>query len=379
MIDKKPQLVGVDRLLLRTGRNMSNHGRHARLIAVLVAVAMMPLAMAYASHNDARVPSSAYTHPQRLVAVDGSRKLNLFCLGKGSPVVILDAGTGGSTASWQEVQGRIAQTTTVCSYDRAGYGFSDPATRPSDAANAVDDLHRLIERAKLPVPVVLVGHSNGGIYASLYARTYPSEVAGMVLVDPGYAGQQHFERYGLPPSKAAELAAANGRYIADAGACLDKAKSGKLRERINTDSSCLDNANKADAVLHAALNREKVQPQYYEANLSEFENTFGSATGENVNDREAYFEANQFGSMPVIVLTAARHPAPVTDFSNEEQVRYYAAWKRAHDVIASLSTDGVSVVVPNSGHFIQRDQPAALVRYVNEVVAKARATRQDIE
>ncbi|GLQ93479.1 hypothetical protein GCM10007901_24300 [Dyella acidisoli] len=273
------------------------------------------------------------------------------------------------------MQGRIAQTTTVCSYDRAGYGFSDAASRPSDAANAVDDLHRLIERAKLPVPVVLVGHSNGGIYASLYARTYPSEVAGVVLVDPGYAGQQHFERYGLPPGKAAELTAANGRYIADARVCLDKAKSGELLERESTGSSCLDNANKADAVLHAALNSEKAQPKYYEANLSEFENTFGSVTGENVNDHEAYFEANEFGSMPVIVLTAARHPAPVSDFSSEEQARYYAAWKRAHDVIASLSTDGKNIVVPNSGHFIQRDQPATLVRYVNEVVAKVRIDR----
>jgi len=332
----------------------------------------MPLTTACARQADASVPSDVYAHPQRLVSIDGSRKLNLFCLGHGQPVVILDAGTGGSTASWQKAQGLIAQTTTVCSYDRAGYGFSDPPTRASDAANAVDDLHRLIERAKLPVPVILVGHSNGGIYASLYARTYPSEVAGMVLVDPGYAGQQHFERYGLPPGKAAELAAANGRYVADARSCLDKARSGELQARIGSGSPCLDNANKEDATLHAVLNQQKAQAKYYEANLSEFENTFGSATGENVNDREACFEAGQFGSMPLIVLTAARHPAPVADFSEEEQARYYAAWKRAHDVIASLSTDGRSVVVPDSGHFIQRDQPATVARYISEVVAKVR-------
>ncbi|MFS6701111.1 alpha/beta fold hydrolase, partial [Staphylococcus aureus] len=134
-------------------------------------------------------------------------------------------------------------TTTACSYDRAGYGFSDPAERPSDAANAVDDLHRLVERAGLTLPMVLVGHSNGGIYASLYARTYPGDVAGMVLVDPGYAGQQHVERYGLPPGKAAELAAVNADYVAHAHECLDKARSGELRERESTDSPCLDHAN----------------------------------------------------------------------------------------------------------------------------------------
>lgn len=348
--------------------------RHVHFIAWLIIASVMPLATVRGSGLDEVVPSSAYTHPHLRVAVDGSRKLNLFCLGHGSPVVILDAGTGGSTASWQYVQIRIAQTTTVCSYDRAGYGFSDPATRPSDAVNAVDDLHRLIERAKLPVPVVLVGHSNGGIYASLYARMYSSEVAGMVLVDPGYAGQQHFERYGLPPNKAAQLAEANNRYVADARACLVKANAGQLRELESTGSSCLDNANKADAVLHAALSRQKAQPKYYEANVSEFVNTFGAASGENINDREASFEANQFGATPVIVLTAARHPAPVSDFSGEQQARYYAAWKRAHDVLASLSTDGKSVVVQDSGHFIQRDQPAVLVGYVNEVVAKVRGS-----
>jgi pimeloyl-ACP methyl ester carboxylesterase len=347
--------------------------RSAHLIAWFITISLMPWVSVCANGSDAVVPSSAYSHPQQLVAVDGARRLNLFCLGHGAPVVILDAGTGGGTVSWQEVQGRIAQTTMVCSYDRAGYGFSDAATRASDAINAVDDLHRLIERAKLPVPVVLVGHSNGGIYASLYARTYPGDVAGMVLVDPGYAGQQHFERYGLPPGKAAELIAANGRYVADARACLAKARSGELRERLNTGSSCLDNANKADSVLHAALSQQKAQPKYYETNVSEFENTFGAVSGENVNDREASFEANQFGAMPLIVLTAARHPAPVSDFSDEEQALYYAAWKHAHDVIAALSTDGKNVVVENSSHFIQRDQPAVLVSYVNDVVAKVRA------
>lgn len=349
--------------------------RNAHVMAWLMIALAMPLATAYANQRSSVVPSDAYTHPQVLIAVDGSRRLNLFCIGHGTPVVILDAGTGGSTASWQDVQGRIAQTTTVCSYDRAGYGFSDPATRPSDATNAVDDLHRLIERAKLPVPVVLVGHSNGGIYASLYARTYPGEVAGMVLVDPGYAGQQHFERYGLPPSKVAALVGANSSFIADARACLAKANAGQLLKLESNGSSCLDNTNNADAVLHAALSRQKAQPKYYETDVSEFENTFGAASGENVNDREASFEANQFGSMPVIVLTAARHPAPVSDFSPEEQARYYAVWKQAHAAIASLSTNGKSVVVENSGHFIQKDQPAVLTGYVNEVVGEVRKER----
>lgn len=151
---------------------------------VLLVIAASLISISIAAESDLTVvPAESYSHAQRLVAVDGSRKLNLFCLGHGAPVVMLDAGTGGSTSSWKEVEARAAEITTVCSYDRAGYGFSDRASRPSDASNAIDDLHRLIKKAGLAVPVVLVGHSNGGIYASLYARIFPREVAGMVLVD----------------------------------------------------------------------------------------------------------------------------------------------------------------------------------------------------
>jgi pimeloyl-ACP methyl ester carboxylesterase len=350
--------------------------RDFAVVGFIVAL-MLPVIAASTTGQKETVPSSAYAHPQRLVTVDGPRRMNLFCLGKGTPVVIFDAGTGGNTASWRDVQARIAQTTTACSYDRAGYGFSDPATRTSDANNAVDDLHRLIGRAKLSVPVILIGHSNGGIYASLYTRTYPDEVAGVVLVDPGFAGQQHFERYGLPSAKAAALVAANAQYIADARACVSQARAGELSEADNAKSSCLDNPSNPDPVLHAALNHEETQAVYHETRLSEFENTFGAASGENLNDREAYFEANEFGSKPLIVLTAAHHSAPATGFNDDEQTIYYAFWKRAHDAIAALSTDGQNVVIPDSGHFIQHDQPAILARYINEMVAKVRnsATR----
>jgi pimeloyl-ACP methyl ester carboxylesterase len=72
----------------------------------------------------------------------------------------------------------------VCSYDRAGFGWSEPGAAPGDAQHAVDDLHSLLANSGEPGPFVLVGHSNGGLRAVLYAHTYPQEVAGVVLVDP---------------------------------------------------------------------------------------------------------------------------------------------------------------------------------------------------
>lgn len=95
-----------------------------------------------------------------------------------------------------------------------------------------------------------------------------------------------------------------------------------------------------------------------------------------MNDEEARLDANQFGVMPLIVLTAARHPAPVKDFDAADQAIYYAAWKRAHDALALLSKNGKSIVVNDSGHFIQRDQPEELVKVIGSVVENARVQRK---
>ena len=193
------------------------------------------------------VPMAAYLSPQRLISVQGKRRLNLFCIGRGGPTVLMDSGTGGSTRDWREVQGAVSGGTSVCAYDRAGYGFSDPPTRTSDAANAADDLHRLVHRAGLPLPLVLVGHSNGGFYAVRYTQSYPQDVGGMILVDPGFAGQMDFDRYGLAPAKSKELRQANAALVAFAAHCLALARNGELATpAMQRTSPCLDNPPHAD-------------------------------------------------------------------------------------------------------------------------------------
>jgi pimeloyl-ACP methyl ester carboxylesterase len=115
----------------------------------------------------------------------GGHRLFLNCSGSGEPTVVLEAGAGGGSSAWTRVQRPLAVTTRVCSYDRSHVpgGSSDPVRKPQDAAGIVRDLHRLLQKAGVPGPYVLAGHSNGGLFARLYATTYPDEVAGLVLVD----------------------------------------------------------------------------------------------------------------------------------------------------------------------------------------------------
>ena len=115
----------------------------------------------------------------------GGYKLGAHCEGEGSPAVILDAGGGGNSSTWRGVQPSVAEFTRVCSYDRAGLANSEDRTdRDVDGGHVADELARLISGLGLPPPYVLVGHSVGAIYTSLYAARHPANVDGMVFVDP---------------------------------------------------------------------------------------------------------------------------------------------------------------------------------------------------
>ncbi len=109
--------------------------------------------------------------------------MNIVCTGKGSPTVMLESGFGAGASAWARVQPLIAAKTRVCSYDRAGYGFSDPGRMPRDGEAIARDLDQTLRRAGEKGPFVVVGHSAGGLYARLFAARRRREIIGLVLVD----------------------------------------------------------------------------------------------------------------------------------------------------------------------------------------------------
>jgi pimeloyl-ACP methyl ester carboxylesterase len=121
--------------------------------------------------------------PGQLV-YSGGKRLHIQCSGQGSPTVVLETGLGAWSSHWALIQPAIAEHTRVCSYDRAGLGWSEPVPAPRDANRIAIELHALLQAAGIPAPYVLAGHSNGGLYARLFTSLYPSEVIGLVLADP---------------------------------------------------------------------------------------------------------------------------------------------------------------------------------------------------
>ena len=127
-------------------------------------------------------PSRTFPPPGRLIDI-GGRKLHLDCSGKGSPTVILVAGAGAFSIDWALVQPKVGENTRVCSYDRAGLGWSDPGPADETVEQTIGDLHALLRAAGEKGPYLLVGASIAGIYVQAYQRAHPEEVAGLVFTN----------------------------------------------------------------------------------------------------------------------------------------------------------------------------------------------------
>jgi pimeloyl-ACP methyl ester carboxylesterase len=143
--------------------------------------------------------SKTYPPPGQLVDVGGYR-LHIHCIGTGSPTVVIEAGLGDWSTGWDFVQKGVAKATRVCTYDRAGWGWSEAGPLPRDAVQFAKELHTLLQNADIPGPYVMAGHSLGGLVVRVFVNEYASEVAGVVLVD-SMSPRQFTQSHGGVPSQ----------------------------------------------------------------------------------------------------------------------------------------------------------------------------------
>jgi pimeloyl-ACP methyl ester carboxylesterase len=167
-------------MFLRVRRIRSRGGRWL-LYPILAVLLLASVGGGYETVREA-LDASAYPMPGQLIDVGGHR-LHLYCTGSGSPTVVLEPGGGASSSDFGWIAPVVARDTTVCVYDRAGRGWSDATDSPQDGTHIAADLHTLLDRAHVPGPYVLAGHSFGGLYVQSFAAQFPDQVAGMVLLD----------------------------------------------------------------------------------------------------------------------------------------------------------------------------------------------------
>jgi pimeloyl-ACP methyl ester carboxylesterase len=154
-----------------------------RIFAALAVVCLV-IAAAGATYN-----ALSLSHLRNVAGVPGKLynvngyAMQLYCTGQGSPTIVLDAGLGDDSTVWAKVQPELSKVTRVCSYDRAGFGWSQPRPGVQDANAISAQLHQLVAVAAVQRPFLLMGHSIAGIYLRSYAAHYPNDLAGLVFVD----------------------------------------------------------------------------------------------------------------------------------------------------------------------------------------------------
>lgn len=307
-------------------------------------------------------------HAGRLVAVDGPRRLNLSCLGQGSPTVLFDSGMGDSSLVWRRVQGEVATLTRACAYDRAGIGFSDPRGSPSDARASVADLHALLMAAKIKTPILYVGHSLAGLFGVLLEATHESDLAGAVLVEPSFANQwdalsKAGVAAGAPQKAADDLLAALHAQVARLKECAT------LPAPVPAD--CAGTDSRLPQGLAAFKKTQNSRPSYLLTKASEFDNFLSTKTDRNMDQKELEAVKVSFGDKPLIVLTRGKAQGN-PGFTAQQSAVIDRAWGAGHDRLAALSTRGSNIVVPETGHYIQYDQPQAVIDAVTRAIAEIR-------
>jgi pimeloyl-ACP methyl ester carboxylesterase len=265
--------------------------------------------------------------PGRLLDVGGHR-LHLWCMGSGSPAVILENGLGGSSAAWGFVQADVAGFTQVCSYDHAGMGYSDPGPSPRTTRRIVHELARLLDVGGIQGPVVLVGASLGGFTVRLFASEYAPRAAGLVLVDASHEDQE-IDVPRMAPLM--PLLAATG-VLRLAGMSLG-----------------LDPASLAPPVRGFAR-ATRFRTAGYRAAVDEFVHARESAAEVKATRRPL--------TIPLVVVTAGRGAD--------------AAWRALQADQVGLSRRGCQVVAEESGHVVAVDQPQVVVEAIRATVSAAR-------
>ena len=283
--------------------------------------------------------AKAYPPPGQLVDVGGYR-LHINCMGNGSPTVVIDAGLGDWSTSWAGyVQPEVAKTTRICTYDRAGMGWSEAGPLPRDAVQFAKELHTLLQNANIPGPYVMVGHSLGGLPVRVFVHDYASEISGVVLIES--MNPKQFTQSQTVVQSQAESRSQPFSLLAAL------ARFGVVRVLVK-----LPGIAPSVPANEEAYYPLYIRPQSLQATTNESQGMPASGAQASA--------VQSFGDLPLIVLTARRN-------SNSD-------WLERQTELLQLSSNSQLLFAEKSGHNIQVEQPDAAIAAILQMVQQVRQT-----
>lgn len=353
-------VVGILLAWLSIRRMISLAGKPFRLWRKIVerillsVVALVAAMLALSSSYNAIVAEifwASHPAPGVMYQVNGHR-MHLYCIGSGSPTIVMEAGWGVSTPvlGWGNFQPELAKITHVCSYDRAGLGWSEPQPGPGDADHVAANLHALLAQAGITGPIVLLSHSWGGIYLRDYLSHYPANVLGLILLDSSTPDQQRRFAAVAGPQDDSHLALLIllDRLIYSAGI-----------PRLM--GACKPVAN-WEAHAGKALGEDGCR-MHFDALLNEYKN-FDSSSAETVH-------SGPFGDLPLLIVS---HDPSACAAQNEplEARKLEVLEAQMQEEQKQLSTRSLRVIAKGSGHEVHTDRKDLVVSLVGNFIAQLR-------
>jgi pimeloyl-ACP methyl ester carboxylesterase len=281
--------------------------------------------------------------------------MHIDCTGSGSPAIVLDAGLGNDALAWSAVQPELSKNTRVCSYDRAGFGWSDALSGPRDADHIAAELHDLLREAGVTGSIVLMGHSIAGVYMRDFATRYPGDLAGIVFVD---GATPLPDRYLTPAMKAATprrppqwITMSLVKFAFRAGiprlfgVCSQPMKGLDARTaKLLAEDMCHTNVGAVAAELESI-----------------------DRSGEET------IHTGPYGALPILILShdpakalSGKPPQQMVDMENQ--------WSKVQEDFKSLSTHSRRIIARDSGHAIQIDRADLIEKEVPLFIQQIRGT-----
>ncbi|MGD0014172.1 MAG: alpha/beta hydrolase [Bryobacteraceae bacterium] len=272
--------------------------------------------------------------PGQFVEVDGLR-MHLVCTGQGSPTVVLDSGLSNSWLHWYKVQPGVAKFARVCSYDRAGLGWSEPRPGPRTSRVIVEELHTLLRNAGVAPPFVLVGHSIGGLNMQMYASLYRSEVSGMVLVDSVSADQRRV--FGAELKRGSEY------------------WTGVMKRNLWLMPFGIP---RLLGWCGASLPDRRAELRAFDCTAHQNRAWLAEETGSETSSDQVR-ATGSLGDLPLVVVSQGP--------TNAAQKPFLAVWYTLQDGLAQRSTHGRRIIAEGAGHDIHLDRPGVVISAIRDV------------
>ncbi len=279
-------------------------------------------------------------YPGELINI-GTHRLHINCVGEGTPSVIIDSGIGGFSLEWFKIQNNLSNDVRVCSYDRAGYGWSDLGPKPRTTARIVKELKTLLVEARIPGPYLLVGHSFGGYNVRYFASEYPELTAGLVLIDSSHPQQfntEEFKRVEPAPPVIKHKKSIRVRLIRPI--ISDNYPREKKKMALRLMSSLKSISTLMNEMDHMEISAQQLAARNHQ-------------------------QPHEF---PVIIITRGKRVWPDNEVGNRREQQ----WTRLQNDMENISIHSDHFLAYKSGHIVHLDQPELVSKNILLALNKSR-------